>query len=142
MKIQKDFKSDKDMNLAKVPLQKIAEEFGLEVTEFEGKPAVILPQVVERSLDEEQEGYDNFYVKPSGATYYSAPAIPTPMRVVEHDDKKLLVVETLTPDYGIVHEKGLINFQRIVRFFIHEAVNNALHYTEEPQQLEHPLISK
>ena len=142
MKIQKDTKSDKDMNLAKVPLQKIAEEFNLEVIEFDGKPAIVLPSVKETSLDEEHEGYDNFYVKPSGVTYYSAPAVPTPMRVVDHEGKKLLIVETLTPEYGIVHEKGLINFQRIVRFFIHEAVNNALHYTEEEQQLEHPLIVK
>lgn len=129
----------KQYNVSLSRLSKIASEFKFHVEETQdGRPSIIVPSPKKVPLEEETVCYDTFAAK-NGNVYVSAPAIPLPLKATFEGDDVRITVYPLTSDYGIIYRRQQVNFERNIRFFLHEIVHQAFHYTDQPQQIPHPL---
>ena len=91
--------------------------------------------VTERSIEDEEIAYETFTDK-NGNLFYSQPPIPLPAVVTTSESEITIVVKPITPDFGLVYERGQINFMRNIRFFLNEIFSNAYHFTNN--SLNHP----
>lgn len=134
---------EKEYNISLGVAKKIASEFKLEVSTINDKVCVLLPKdIVMRSIEEEQQGFDTYFEESTGAVYNSMPSIPLPFKVVSEGEERRIEMHPLTKEYSLVYERGLLNLHRSLRFFLNEIMLYALHFTTKTMQIEHPLNFK
>lgn len=134
---------DKEYNLSLGVAKKIASEFKLEAATVNDRVCVLLPKdVTMRSIEDEQQGFDTYFEESTGVVYNSMPSIPLPFKVVLDGEEKRIEMYPLTKEYSLVHERGLLNLHRSLRFFLNEIMLDALHFSSKQMQIEHPLNFK
>lgn len=121
----------KEINLTDNQLSKIVEEFSQAT--YEGEGIINLGTFESISCEVETVGFDTF-VDGDGCAFSGLPGIPLPF--VVKDGK--LKVYPCSQEYGLTCERGILNLQRSLRFFLMEIYENKLHIKTTHIQF-HPL---
>ena len=124
----------KEIKLTENQVKRIVEEFSK--ASFIGDNKIDLGEFETISCEEEEIGFDSF-IDENGHAFSGLPGLALPFKVTG----STLEVFPCTEDYGLTCERGLMNLQRSLRFFLMEIYENKLH-VKHSNIPEHPLKNK